>query len=756
MGLEAASDYGQALRMAPGLLPLEKNRRVILFGDGNDTHGNFLRAAQELTQQGFDLCIIPSLHPPEIDASIRQLEAPTQVELSRPFLLRGEVFATAPMDVTLLLEHNGAPNLGDSERKLHLEAGSHSVSFETVTRTPGTNHYRLSLTPQGKDAFTENNQASLSIDVRGRMKVLIVDSEPDAIRPFSQSLTAQQVEVDVHNDTSLPATLDELTAYNAVIISNLKAQTLEGKPTRILDEFVQNGGTLLVSGGGQGYGAGGWSGTRLESLLPVYATAPDEQERPELALVLAIDRSGSMTGLPLELAKSACLATVETLRPSDYIEVLAFDARPVRYVRMQPARLRSGILRDLSKIVSGGDTELFYALDMAYQDLVAVESRRKHVILLTDGQSPTTGLSEMVHAMVADNITLTTVGLGTGVDTDLLRHLAERGGGRYHAAPNPDSLPRIFLREAETVSASRETAASFQINVRKNVTFLRHVPVAEAPDLFGYHRVSPKPSPAEIILESDRKEPILARIRRGSGWVYAWTSDLHPRWANAWLRWPHMGQLFTQLLRESQSENHRPEIPMQVSLESNRLVVEFDTDFGDDARERVISLSIDGPNAASSITQLVDAVAPGKYRAEYTLPSLGSYQLNAEHRSIDRTGRVQIDGISQTRVSWSYPTEYASLKPNVALLEQVMTSTRSTPCNLSQFAKATPRSTAIYESKRTAILLMTLLGFLLDLTLKRLRFKPREPSPKELTRTSRFVIPTTGFEQHRSDGARRS
>jgi uncharacterized membrane protein len=711
--------------MVPGLLPLEGNRRVVLFGDGNDTHGNFLRAAQELTQQGFDLCVIPSLNSPETDASVRQLEAPSQVELSRPFLLRAEVFATAPTDVTLFLEHNGAANLGDSERKLHLEAGSHSVSFETVTRTYGTNHYRLSLIPHGKDAFIENNQVSLSIDVRGRMKVLMIDPEPEAIRSFSQSLIAQQVDVDVRNDTSLAADIDKLTPYDAVIISNLKPQTLEGNPSRNLDEFVQNGGTLIVSGGQQSYGAGGWSGTHLESMLPVYTTVQDEQERPELALVLAIDRSGSMTGLPLELAKSACFATVETLRPSDYIEVLAFDARPVRYVRMQPARLRTKVQRDLSKIVAGGDTELFYALDMAYQDLAAVESRRKHVILLTDGQSPTTGLSEMVHAMVADNITLTTVGLGTGVDTDLLRHLAERGGGRYHAAPTPDSLPRIFLREAETVSRTNETAASFRVSIRNNATFLRHVPLTTAPELFGYHRVSPKPSPAEVILESDRKEPILARIRRGGGWVFAWTSDLHPRWANAWLNWPHLGQLFTQLLRESHSENKRPEIPMQVTLESNHLVVEFDTEFGDDARERVIWLSINGPNAASSVTKLVDAVAPGKYRAKYTLPSLGSYQLNAEHRSMDRTGRVLLDGISQARVSWSYPTEYTSLKPNMALLEQVGLSTGSRSCHLSSFVKEPPRPTAFYESKRTQVLAMTLLWFLVDLTLKRLRFKPR-------------------------------
>jgi hypothetical protein len=251
--------------------------------------------------------------------------------------------------------------------------------------------------------------------------------------------------------------------------------------------------------------------------------------------------------------------------------------------------------------------------------------------------------------------------------------------------------------------------------------------VSDAPNLFGYHRVSPKPSPAEVILESDQKEPILARIRRGAGSVVAWTADLHPRWASAWLSWPHLGQLFSQLLRESRNEEKQREIPMQVSLEYGRLIVEFDTDFGDDAseHERVILLSIEGPTAASSTTKLVSAVAPGKYRTEYTLPTLGDYQVHAEHRTLDSDGHVHLEGISQARVSFSYPTEYESLKPNVALLEQAMGSTGSTHCNLLQFAKKPPRSTVVYESKRSVILLATLLWFLIDLTFKRLRFKTR-------------------------------
>ena len=93
------------------------------------------------------------------------------------------------------------------------------------------------------------------------------------------------------------------------------------------------------------------------------------KEMPSVAMVLVIDRSGSMTGLPIEMAKAACQATVSTLQGDDLLEVVAFDSRSVRYVKMQPARYRSRIQNEIMRIQPGGGTEIFPALDMAYQDI---------------------------------------------------------------------------------------------------------------------------------------------------------------------------------------------------------------------------------------------------------------------------------------------------------------------------------------------------------------------------------------------------
>src|ERR1700743_2498117 len=169
-------------------------------------------------------------------------------------------------------------------------------------------------------------------------------------------------------------------------------------------------------------------------------------------MVLALDRSGSMSGLPMEMAKAAAKATADTLSSDDLIEVIAFDSAPSRVVGMTPAKTRARIQNDIAAIQAGGGTEIFSALDAAYQSLTTTRARRKHVILLTDGQAPHNGIHDLVQAMAAESISVTAVGLGSGIDEGLRRMIADGGGGRLYKVLDPQQLPRVFTRETEMVS----------------------------------------------------------------------------------------------------------------------------------------------------------------------------------------------------------------------------------------------------------------------------------------------------------------
>ena len=112
------------------------------------------------------------------------------------------------------------------------------------------------------------------------------------------------------------------------------------------------------------------------------------------------------------MAKQAAKATADTLAADDLLEVIAFDSQPTRIVRMTAAKHRARIQSDIARIQAGGGTEIFPALDAAYQALGVTRARKKHVILLTDGQAPQTGIRDLVQAMSAEAITVSTVGLG--------------------------------------------------------------------------------------------------------------------------------------------------------------------------------------------------------------------------------------------------------------------------------------------------------------------------------------------------------
>src|SRR5690606_41064631 len=135
------------------------------------------------------------------------------------------------------------------------------------------------------------------------------------------------------------------------------------------------GGGFLFAGGVAGYSLGGWDNTPLARLLPVRMDAEQRKDIPSVAMALVIDRSGSMAGLPLEMAKAACRATVSTLQGDDLVEIIAFDDTPIRYVKMQPARYRSRIQNEILRIQPGGGTAIFPALDQAYQDVSIVQVR---------------------------------------------------------------------------------------------------------------------------------------------------------------------------------------------------------------------------------------------------------------------------------------------------------------------------------------------------------------------------------------------
>jgi hypothetical protein len=460
-----------------------------------------------------------------------------------------------------------------------------------------------------------------------------------------------------------------------------------------------------------------------------------KKEMPSVAMSLVIDRSGSMTGLPLEMAKAAAKATVGVLSSDDLVEVIAFDSAPTRFVKMQPARNRSRIGSEIARIQPGGGTEIFPALDAAYQDMTVTQARKKHVILLTDGRAPTSGIRDLVSSMIAESITVTTVGLGGDVDEQLLKMIADVGGGRFHSVADPNNLPRIFTKETEMIARAAAVEEWFPVTQVGDAAFLRGIDVRTAPNLHGYVSTKMKPPPAQELLQSDAEEPILARWRVGLGWTLAWTSDVKSQWAVEWLRWPGFEKFWGQLVHEHMRQKHRRELDMKAEIVGDKLHASVDAFGADESFENnlVSKLSIVGPEPGGE-TKVVDLrqTAPGRYEVSLPLDKYGSFLLRAEHMHEDKDGQLRPVAVSYGHVSNPYPREYASFEPDLTTLEKaaIVTGGAVDPPTVRAVFDPSGEKVTFHEELWPKFIYAAMAVFLLDLLVRRVRLFDRKFVPR--------------------------
>src|SRR5262249_40144110 len=195
----------------------------------------------------------------------------------------------------------------------------------------------------------------------------------------------------------------------------IPATDLTQRQMEVARTYVQDlGGGLVMLGGDQSFGLGGYYKTTLEEILPVRSDFEKEKEKPSLAMVLVIDKSGSMGGTKMELAKDAAKGAVELLGPNDKVGVIAFEGETYWVSEVQPAGNKSYIMDKISSIEAGGGTVMAPAMEAAFEALRDTVAKLKHVIILTDGISAPGPFEEIAQNMAQARITCSTVGISYG------------------------------------------------------------------------------------------------------------------------------------------------------------------------------------------------------------------------------------------------------------------------------------------------------------------------------------------------------
>jgi secreted protein with Ig-like and vWFA domain len=665
------SDLEAALQLAYGLHAPGTIKRALVISDGNETSGDIGAEAFAARARGVRVHTMSFGAEQADEVLVRSVHVPGDVKIGGPFEVTAEVYASREGEATLTLYRDEFVNPMDGKKTVHLAAGANVVKWKSEVLQPGFTTYKAVLTA-AHDHFKGNNQATASLAVKGKPRILYVEGEPAASNHLASALRRENIDVEVRTSYGLPRSPKELQRFDLVLVSDVPAAFVSVDQMAALEGYVRDlGGGFIMAGGENSFGSGGWTGSRIEKLLPVRFDVEKKRDQPALGLVLLIDRSGSMTGEKIELAKDAAKATAELLGPEDLIGVTAFDSAATPVVRLQRAANRLRIAGDISRLSAGGGTNILPALREAYEELDPAAAKVKHVILLTDGQASYDGIAELVDEMQQHRITVSAVGVGTGADKTLLTMIAERGGGRFYYTQDAQNIPKIFTKETSEVAKNSLVEEAVSVHVQKHVELLDGVGIAEAPPLRGYVSTKPKPL-TDVILVSGEGEPLLARWRVGLGQSVAWTSDVKNRWSVDWLRWPGYSRFWAHLIRSTM--RHQPgtlgsTYELAVDVDPPRARVTVDAVGADDKFVSGLDTTlqvIDPDHPQKPFEVHLNEAASGRYEGDFTLDRYGSFLLRAVHR---RDG-VEV-GESTGTVSLPYPREYLALPPDDALLRRV-------------------------------------------------------------------------------------
>lgn len=713
-----------ALQLAYGLYPPGYLPRAVVLSDGNQTTGDLVAEAYKAKQFGVKVSwnVFSRNRRKEIRAA--SLSFPGEIKVGAPFHLTAEIWSTHEEEVSVTLRQDDFPNPLEPRKKVKLQEGINRIRFKTEAKSSGFSNYKLTIQSPKGDAETANNVSVATVPVKGRPRVLFVEGaynrQPSAAKYLKRALEKENIDVEVRGPRGVPSSVKEMQRYDLLLLSDVPATFLGLRQVAALERYVRDfGGGFIMAGGQDSFGSGGYQGTRIERLLPVRFESEKEVRQPRIALVLVIDRSGSMNGAKIEMAKESARATAEVLQPSDLISVIAFDNRPATIVRLQKASNRLRIATDIARLQSGGGTSILPALVEAHETLASADAKVKHVILLTDGQASYDGIASECDSMRRDLITVSTVGIGEA-DYNLLRMISERGEGRQHKAKDATDLPKIFLQETQQVQKSSLVEDVVYAHIVKRVEIIEGTGVEKAPYLKGYVSTKPKKM-SEVVLISDRGEPLLARWRVGLGQVVAWTSDVKNRWATQWLSWPSYGKFWAQVVRGTMRHKQHESYDLTATVFDGRARVMVDAFSADDRfvnnLETVLKV-IDPRDNKVKRTVPMEQTAAGRYEADFPVTRYGAYILKAVHQ---RDGKTVAESVGS--VALPYPAEFLRSTPNEELLRQtaIITGGLNKPAPAKVFAVEKGESVAYHKDLWPYVLLIVAGFFLFDVYLRRIR-----------------------------------
>lgn len=628
-----ASDLSAALDAAAALIPAERTGRVLVVSDGRTTGADARGAARRLAARGIavDFRHVAREEVP-LDLAVVSVDVPSAVAVREPFQFSAVVFASGAVTGTVKLERSGQLLV---KGPYDFRPGNNVLPFRDLIEKEGLASYRLTVEAPG-DGVVENDEGHAVLRVEGPPRVLVLTRQPKGA--LAQALEAAGMRLEVREP--FPVSLDTLDGVASVVLENVDANALGEPGLNALAAYVeQAGGGLVMTGGRDSFGQGGYRRSPLEPVLPVSLELREEQRRTAIAMSVLMDCSCSMgANVPdgrtkMEVAAEGVVGALTLLNDNDEASVHMVDTESHEIFPLSPVSHGLPLGKVARGFSGGGGIYVGEALRTGKKEILQSEKVTRHVLLFSDAadsEAPD-DFKATISALRREDVTVSVIGLGTPKDSDakLLQEVAALGGGRIYFAQDAMSLPRIFSQETITVARSAFVDVPTSLEAAPDLPLLGKLSPQGLPQAGGYNLTYLKPG-ANVALRTldENAAPLLAMWPRGSGRSVAFMGEVDGEFSGEIRQWGGLRAALESMVRWSMAGGGKPEgeAVARAERQGNLLRVTLDLAPGEPMPTALPTLVVlPGDGSSASVEVPMRWEDEDRLSAEYTLPGRGTW-----------------------------------------------------------------------------------------------------------------------------------
>jgi Ca-activated chloride channel homolog len=653
---------------------------IALVTDGWQNRGDAANAVNALRAAGIQLYIFT---PPGAQAianvAMTQLSLPPALAKAEPFALGVTMMNLNPVPAagTITIVRNGQTL---DQRTVTIAPGQTRYDFPVHTESAGLVNYRATFKPANPalDTYPEDDSLQGWVGIGAQRKVLIVTgAQRDAkyLDPLVRRLGLDPTIVVADNG----AWNGSPKGYDLVVLNNVSRAHVAPNTQSALVQYVAEGGSLAMVGGDQSFGLGGWQDSPVARVMPVSMKPPERHERKR-ALVLVIDKSGSMgRNDKLEYAKAAALTVTKTLSDSDMISVIGFDSQPFVVIPLESVGASRPYFSELiDRLKARGTTFLMPALEEAERTLAQSGAAIKHVVILTDGETGGTAAMyyDLVSSMHRDGgVTISTIAIGREANLNLLESIAKYGGGGFYQTDSPANLPELFLEDVR--QRGGDTTMVEKDFVPYTVSpdpVLKDLAGRQLPALKGFVATDLKPGATLSVFVNSAgvRAPVVASWKFGAGKALAVTTDASGRWSAGWIESGVFGPLWDKLVAWMTPQTTTAQkFDVALGYRAGRIEIRL-TDYSDNVRTagQPLDATVRMPDGSRAEAILAES-APGELSGSLEAAKPGNYYIQLR----PPTGSDQTFPPLAYTVSPTIDAEAPRPAPNYGLLEHLASAT---------------------------------------------------------------------------------